>query len=343
MSWSLQYFFQDWDDGVDDESLLHADQEALPALSAGDINVEPSADIPDGEPVNTACTQTLSLHQTKSTQTDTADLRPSESRRVSVATESFQPQHDRQQPQSCHCDSASMQVALTEFRAKYDNDISTLQHDNKALHEDLRDLKNQMEILVDLKNKVSEMIEHSRNMDNGVRTDQQNIVDSPPTSPPHRLPFHTIDFDESTDNILHGMARASVSPAQPRPGRTIEPVRAQNSTRIPNVTPEVDPISRAAKDPCLTALAPEKACTLLACRLADIIFGPDVLAHSNLTGRDDRTALNPPDMTRIRDIIKRQFGHKFDTERDFNSVWKKCLDSIGTKCKNARKSAYFRW
>ena len=121
------------------------------------------------------------------------------------------------------------------------------------------------------------------------------IVDSPPTSPPHHLPFHTIDFDESTDNILHGMARASVSPAQPRPGHTIEPVLAQNSTRIPNVTPEVDPISRAAKDPYLTAIAPEKACILLACRLADIIFGPDVLAHSNLTGRDDRTALNPPD------------------------------------------------
>ena len=250
MSWSLQYFFQDWDDAVDDESLLHTDQEALPALTAGDINVEPSADIPDGEPVTTACTQTLSLHQTKSTQMDTADLRPSESRGVSVGTESFQPQHDRQQPQSCHCDSASMQVALTEFRggAKYDNDMSTLQHDNKALHEYLRDLKNKMEILVDLKNKVSEIIELSRNMENGVRTDQQNIVDSPPTSPPHRLPFHTIDFDESTDNILHGMARASVSPAQPRPGRTIEPVLARNSTRIPNVTQEVDPISRAIPD-----------------------------------------------------------------------------------------------
>ena len=147
------------------------------------------------------------------------------------------------------------------------------------------------------------MIELSRNMENGVRTDQQNIVDSPPTSPSHRLPFHTIDFDESTDNILHGMARASVSPAQPRPGRTIEPVLAQNSTRIPNVTPEVDPISRAAKDPYLTAVALEKACTLLACRLADIIFGPDVLAHSNLTGRDDRTALNPPDMNCTGDTV----------------------------------------
>ena len=66
-------FFQDGNDGVDNESLLHADQEALPALSAGDINVEPSADIPDGEPVTTACTQTLSLHQTKSTQMDTAE------------------------------------------------------------------------------------------------------------------------------------------------------------------------------------------------------------------------------------------------------------------------------
>ena len=224
-----------------------------------------------------------------------------------------------------------------------DNDISTLQHDNNALHEYLRNLKNKMEILVDLKNKVLEITELSRNMENGVCTDQQNIVDSPPTSPPHRLLFHTIDFEESTDNILHGMARASVSPAQPRPGHTIEPVLAQNSTLFPNVIPEMDPISRATKDPYLTAIAPEKACTLLACHLANIIFGPDVLAHSNLTGRDDHTALNPPDMTRIRDIIKRQFGNKFDTERDFNSVWKKCRDSIGTKCKNARKSAYFCW
>ena len=126
---------------------FNADQEALPALSAGDINVEPSADIPDGEPVTTTCTQTLSLHQTKSTQMDTANLRPSESRGVSVGTESFQPQHDCQQPQSCHCDSASMQVALTEFWAKYDNDISTLQHDNKAHHEYLRDLKNKWKYL----------------------------------------------------------------------------------------------------------------------------------------------------------------------------------------------------
>ena len=69
-----------------------------------------------------------------------------------------------------------MQVALTEFRAKYDNDISTLQHDNKAHHEYLRDLKNKMEILVDLQNKVSEIIELSRNMENGIRTDQQNQV-----------------------------------------------------------------------------------------------------------------------------------------------------------------------
>ena len=68
----------------------------------------------------------------------------------------------------------------------------TLQQDNKILPDDLHDLKNKIELLVGMENKMPEMIAIYRNMEVCVSTDRQNIIDSSSTTPPSPSPFHTI-------------------------------------------------------------------------------------------------------------------------------------------------------
>ena len=103
-----------------------------------------------------------------------------------------------------------------------------------------------------------------------------------------------------------------------------------------NSTTALDPIQAILQDPFYEDMQPEKACTRIAGRMADVLFGPEVLAASNLTGRDNLSPLNSDTLLQIHNVILRQYGHRLPENIKFSSVWRRCRESIGAKCKHYR-------
>ena len=157
------------------------------------------------------------------------------------------------------------------------------------------------------------------------------------------------------------VARASNSPT-PQP-ITIAPTRTGSDTlprkyqhEDPKCSPNNPDISKETKgyttsgeyilmkakksilnDKNLKSMSIMKQSSLLACRLADVYFGPAVLRECTLTGRNGTQMLDPDILQIIRDDIRNYFGPSMTNDL-FIAIWKRCRDAIGAKCKNLRST-----
>lgn len=269
-------------------------------------------------------TQVFMPYRTLATQTDTLPNTPISPTRIGQPSQ-IQIIHSSVSTQTLPTDTETLSTNC-------DNCVSQLEAEQ--IKNDLRQIKAKMNEITDLKKAVDEMLSIYKNITDVLPQQPSNHSRNRSPSQPRSLPgpFSPIHQVEAIDDLSpprpHAPMPIPVIESTPRPAP--RPLRD-----IPNV---LDPLERAVRDPYLADLAPEKACTTLACRLADIVFGPEVLANSNLTGRDDRQALHPDQLTKIQNLVRRQFGNKFATEKEFLAVWRKCRECIGTKCKNARRS-----
>ncbi|XP_046854516.1 uncharacterized protein LOC124447580 isoform X2 [Xenia sp. Carnegie-2017] len=78
-----------------------------------------------------------------------------------------------------------------------------------------------------------------------------------------------------------------------------------------------------------------KKATFLALRLAEKVFGYDVLLGSTITGREGTEKLNNDKLMAIKEEIVNRFAREQPIELQ-EAIWKKCLYSISTKCKVLR-------
>ena len=89
------------------------------------------------------------------------------------------------------------------------------------------------------------------------------------------------------------------------------------------------------KDSTLKTLGIMNESTAIACRLADLYFGAKVLGKSTLTGRNGTQVLDREILEEIRLDIQKHLGSRV-AENKFITIWKKCRESIGAKCKHIR-------
>ena len=82
----------------------------------------------------------------------------------------------------------------------------------------------------------------------------------------------------------------------------------------------------------------EKAMTMSACRMADVLFSPGTLRRSTLQGRNNTRSLDPAVLGLMMRRLKGQFGARC-TDAQFRQYWKKCRQSLSAKCKHSRASA----
>ena len=134
--------------------------------------------------------------------------------------------------------------------------------------------------------------------------------------------------------LTHSPAPVYPAPVESSPSMSMVPPTPSPSRHSDSV--QLGNVDLILKDPLYGDMPPDKACTRVAVRLADVTFGPEVLAASNLTGRDHLSALSPKLLLHIHNIIKREYETKLPDNMPFSSVWKRCRDSIGAKCKNYR-------
>ena len=134
--------------------------------------------------------------------------------------------------------------------------------------------------------------------------------------------------DDQTDMEFSSLREATQSP----------PIVVQpQEDEIPE---ERDPeIARILSDSVLDDMTVSRACTALACRLSEALIGLEVLKVSNLTGRHGMQALDGPKLKIIEQLIFKKYGHRLSA-RDFRTLWKKCRDAIGNKCRNLRHTRY---
>ena len=84
------------------------------------------------------------------------------------------------------------------------------------------------------------------------------------------------------------------------------------------------------------SLGVEREASTIACHLADLYFGPKVLGESNLTGRNGMQILDVSIIEKIRIEIRKHLGTRVSDEK-YADIWRRCRDSISTKCKHARR------
>ena len=297
------------DDDVDDDSLLNA-VESTQQKPAPSSSSQRQASPPR---VHTG-TQTFVPFRTLPVQTELSALVSTRPDMISTSTQAVDPEAD-------------------DLRAE----LAALRRDWQLLRGELRSMKNKLEEMNDVRRDVAEMMTMCQKiMDSVAPPSRDNVCHTfspnspaPRPSPPASLTSYQPD---DTADVLAPPSIHLPHPLPSLPPSTISTARPQDTTLA-----STDPIDRAVRDPYLDDLPPARACTTLVCRLTDIVFGPEVLARSNLSGRDDRTPLDANKVMMIKDIIKRKYGNKFATDNDFQAVWKRCKDSISTKCKNARK------
>ncbi|XP_028401752.1 uncharacterized protein LOC114524772 [Dendronephthya gigantea] len=95
----------------------------------------------------------------------------------------------------------------------------------------------------------------------------------------------------------------------------------------PNVLIQKEDLSEAVKR--------GKKATFLALRLAEKVFGYDVMLGSTITGREGTEKLDNDKLMAIREEIVNRFAREQPIELQ-EAIWKKCLYSISTKCKVLR-------
>ena len=90
------------------------------------------------------------------------------------------------------------------------------------------------------------------------------------------------------------------------------------------------------RGPYLLELPLQRAAPGMACKLAELYFGSEILKASNLSGRDGRSALDLDVMDTIKMDIRRRFGQRIAPDHDFRFIWKNCREEICSKCKHLR-------
>jgi hypothetical protein len=126
-------------------------------------------------------------------------------------------------------------------------------------------------------------------------------------------------------SMVEALVQGQVGTGHDRPAQETPPSGSRSHTEV------------LLEDPRIASMPLERACSAAACRLAEHVFGPEVLRVSNLTGRDGRSALDPAKLDTIKNSVKQHFSGRWRSDEHYETLWRKCREALSSKCKYHRQ------